>query len=523
VNISNSDIGGKTAVTDAQGRYEFRDLPAGRFTLSASKPGFLDTKYGQSRPSERGRPIELAEGQTLDKIDVALPRGGAISGHILDEFGDPIPDVNVTAMRIERATGKRVSAGRMSTTNDLGSFRLFGLPPGEYYVAATAHGNEPMAMMQAIGSGPTASNITGYATTYYPATPNPAEAQRIALAVGQEASVDVQMSPVRLARITGRAVGSDGSPISRSMVMLMPVGVEYTGMMTGGTETDKDGAFTISGVAPGEYFVQVQSLAALMTAFDAMRAFSDEASNAPPPPPVKREYAIAKVSVSGEDIAGLTITGTRGATASGQVIFEHGERPEPLTSLRLIAETMDVQNVHLESVPPFAALKENGRFEVEGLMGRQRFQIMNPPKGWFLKGITHEGDDVTDTGYDFKPAEDVKGFEIILTTRSQTLTGVVAGDRGEPLMDSTVVVFPADEEKWAETRSRWYGSTQTDQEGRFRFSELPAGSYFAIAVESDSLNDWMDPEWLRAAAKNATKVTLDEGATKRLDLKLSRL
>ena len=52
--------------------------------------------------------------------------------------------------------------------------------------------------------GPTGSNSnSGYAATYYPGTPNPGEAQRLSLAVGQESAIDLQMQPVRLARITG--------------------------------------------------------------------------------------------------------------------------------------------------------------------------------------------------------------------------------------------------------------------------------------------------------------------------------
>src|SRR6476660_4288114 len=52
VRISSPDIGTKTAFTDAQGRYEFKDLPAGRFTVSVSKSGFVTMQYGQSRPFE---------------------------------------------------------------------------------------------------------------------------------------------------------------------------------------------------------------------------------------------------------------------------------------------------------------------------------------------------------------------------------------------------------------------------------------------------------------------------------------
>src|SRR5690349_18686213 len=107
VRIASPDIGTKTAFTDAQGRYEFKDLPAGRFTLSVTKAGFVTMQYGQSRPFEPGRPIELTDAQVMEKADVALPRGSAVQGHILDEFGEPVADASVTAMRQQYANGRR--------------------------------------------------------------------------------------------------------------------------------------------------------------------------------------------------------------------------------------------------------------------------------------------------------------------------------------------------------------------------------------------------------------------------------
>src|SRR3954469_22580147 len=107
VRVSSPDIGTKTAMTDAQGRYEFKELPAGRFTLSVSKSGFVTMQYGQSRPFEPGRPIELTDAQVMDKADVALPRGSAVQGHILDEFGEPVAEASVSAMRMQYSNGRR--------------------------------------------------------------------------------------------------------------------------------------------------------------------------------------------------------------------------------------------------------------------------------------------------------------------------------------------------------------------------------------------------------------------------------
>src|SRR5688572_24738521 len=99
VRLSAPEIAVKTALTDTEGRFEFKDLPAGRFTLSASKSGYVTVQYGQTRPFESGRPIELADKQTMERADVTMPRGGVISGRIIDEFGDPVPDAMVTTMR----------------------------------------------------------------------------------------------------------------------------------------------------------------------------------------------------------------------------------------------------------------------------------------------------------------------------------------------------------------------------------------------------------------------------------------
>ena len=273
VRVSGADIGSKTAFTDAQGRYEFRDLPAGRFSVSVSKSGFVTMQYGQSRPYESGKQIDLADAQVMEKADVTLPRGSAVSGRVLDEFGEPVSDASVTAMRMQYAAGRRrlVPAGRPSMTNDLGYFRVFGLSPGDYFVTANVRTLDSM-MMDMLGGGsiggPVGSNSnSGYAATYYPGTQNPAEAQRLSLTVGQEMQVDLQMQPVRLARISGTATSSDGKPMSNAMVLLIPTMKDAVAMMPGGTSrTDKDGNFTLTNIAPGEYSVQVQSLVALMNA-----------------------------------------------------------------------------------------------------------------------------------------------------------------------------------------------------------------------------------------------------------------
>ena len=102
VRLSGAELrGGRLATTDAEGRYEFKELPAGRYTLSVSKGGYVTLAFGQRRPFESGKPIELLDAQVIDKTDFALPRGSAITGRVLDEFGEPVADAMIEALRYQ--------------------------------------------------------------------------------------------------------------------------------------------------------------------------------------------------------------------------------------------------------------------------------------------------------------------------------------------------------------------------------------------------------------------------------------
>ena len=183
-----------------KGRFEFRDLPAGRFTLQAIKSGFVTVQYGQTRPFESGKPIELADKQVLDNADIGMPRGSVIAGRIVDEFGDAdsrrvghgdAPDVAerpapaACRRRPRRADQRprpvphlRPAAGRLLRERHAAQRRArddgHGVDGGHGGAVSGASGR------------PASAPKSGYASTYYPGTPNVAEAQRITVAAGQE-------------------------------------------------------------------------------------------------------------------------------------------------------------------------------------------------------------------------------------------------------------------------------------------------------------------------------------------------
>ena len=165
VRITRTDANGpelpRVANTDAGGRYQFKDLVAGRYELTATKGSYVSLQFGQRRPFEQGKPLQLLDGQTVERVDFSLPRGGVIAGRVLDELGEPATGVQVSLVRpqFSRDGHRRLTATFGGTTNDLGEFRIFAVPPGDYYVAATLR-NE-------FGD---ADDGAGYAPTYYPGT-----------------------------------------------------------------------------------------------------------------------------------------------------------------------------------------------------------------------------------------------------------------------------------------------------------------------------------------------------------------
>src|SRR5262249_20822545 len=85
----------RMVATDDQGRFEIAELPAGSSTLTAARSGYLTLSFGQRRPLDAGRPVSLAEGQSLEAIDFRLPKGSVIVVQVTDEFGEPMPGAEV--------------------------------------------------------------------------------------------------------------------------------------------------------------------------------------------------------------------------------------------------------------------------------------------------------------------------------------------------------------------------------------------------------------------------------------------
>src|SRR5262245_9950639 len=484
---------GRWIRTDADGRWEALDLGPGAYILSASKAGYLKIEYGQKRPFERGKSLDVAAGQVLDKVDLALPRGGAITGRVFDEFGDAAAGVVVRAHRQRYVNGRReltpvvdffegLSNGGVDMTDDLGQFRIYGLSPGDYYVSGSF--SPPGEAAKAIG----------YPPVYYPNTPSAAEARRIKIGLGEESqNINLTLVSARYAVVSGIVLNSLNAPASASVQLFSADPV--IGAPVAPVRAAANGTFTLRNVPPGEY---------RLNAYDVRPA-----AGAP-------ESASVAVSITGEDVTALTIGTAPDATASGRVVFEDGAPGNA---------PLFVRSMNMVAGAPFSSTSvgtnSDRTFELSVLAGRQTFRTGALPEGWFFKSVTHEGVDITDSGYDFKAGQRVSGLEIRLTRRATTLSGTVQSAGGDVVGDYTIVAFSTNADRWG-YQTRFIRSARPDQGGKFTIRALPPDEYFVVALEYVETGQEFDPEQLAAWKALATTVELREAETKTVSLKLTQ-
>jgi hypothetical protein len=484
----------RSTMTDPEGRYLIGELPAGSHNVSADKGGYVQAQYGQKTPNTPGRTLTLADGQKLENLDIGLYRGGVITGFVSDEFGEPIADARVQVLRLRWMNGQRrpMPAGRGSTTNDRGEFRIWGLSPGEYFVAATA-GDRGYFDDES-------GDRAGYTPTYFPGTPSLEEAQRVSVAAGQEsAGVSFALTLTRTVRISGTAVGSDGRPMTDGMVAVLPRtgGSFVMGPSSGGRL--RDGTFTVGGVAPGEYTIQARTMG---------RRGVEEG-----------EVAIANIVVAGEDISNLVLVATKGVRMTGRIRFDAAPDEGTLARLRVFLPPVEFGAGIMGRIGQ-SPVTAQGAFELEDLQpGRRRVVLENLPKGWAISAVRVGGVDVADTGVEIGK-EDITGVEIQVTNRLTSVTGSVRDDRNDAATSYVVLVFSTDERHWELSMgSRRINAGRPDQNGVYRIEGLAPGSYFAVAV-SEMPEEWGNPELMERLIPLAERFSLNEGESKSLDLTL---
>jgi hypothetical protein len=489
----------RVTLSDTEGAFAFDALPAGRYELHGSKARYVDGQLGARRPGASGRPFELADGQTLDSVVLTLAAAGVITGRVLDDTGDIVPNVTVMPMRYRTIDGERrlVPMGSPRTSDDTGTFRLYGLAPGTYYVSARAE------EMGHFGSAQADATVTGFAATYYPGTPVAAEAQPIEVVAGAEVAADVSLVAARLTSISGVVVDPAGARATGGHIMSM-LGGESRGMGFGGSAMIKpDGTFTMIGLAPGEYVLQARPT------FSANPMFEDASANR------LERLATASIAVSGEPIVGIRLAVVDPIRIPVNPIFEEASVPRPEHVF------VSAGSQRGGGSGGNAAIRDDGRLSLEVVPGTYRlFASAGSP--WQVKRLVYRGHDVESEEVDLTDAPGGR-IDVVFTSKSGSVTGGVTDAAGKPAADYTVVIFPTDVELAKRANYQRIRTVRPGQQGRFREAELPPGDYVAAAVVDVDMQEVFEPEFLDGLRRSAKPFRLREGETATLELTLASL
>ena len=486
---------GRSTSTNARGEFEFKELPAGRYSVNVTRSGYLSMQYGQRYYGELSKPLQVGDGRVVDKVDFALPRAGVVSGRVFDETGEPVSGVNVWVMRTEYFRGRRraVAMGGSNRTDDIGQFRVSGVPPGEYTVMAW--------LPDTWTAGPEQQSF-GYAPSYHPGTASYADALRVKVGPGQEASnVDVNLAMARTATLSGTAYKSDGTPLAGSSVGLSrevagPSFSSNFGLKE--APVAADGAWTMKNVSPGEYNLNVSS------------------RDRPP------ERASVPIVVQGTEVSGIALVTDGGGTVSGQVVTDEGQPlPPGRNRPRVWAEASgpDRQPMSLLSGDENGVVKPDGAFTLTGAIGPAFLRVMQLPSGWRVKQVETGGEDYSQKPLHPRSGQRIDNVRIVITDKFPVVTGHITDDQGKP-SEGAVVLFPEDEATWVDTGTLY--RARPDQAGTFRIEAVRPGDYLAVAVENVESWQLQDPEYLATLRDRATRVTVQEGQPVQLMLKLAK-
>lgn len=573
VTLAGAPLGSSIRVlTDAQGRFLYRNVPKGSFTLRATiganveGTGFIwaggfgpqvgpyiNGGYGQRRPGGLLQSLDLGDDEQIDDVVIKLWQGGSIDGRVFDEAGEPLVDVVVAAPRLS-ADG-RLQNGPTVRTDDRGAYHFGTLVPGDYVVVVTqTHAAMPAASNDALASTPNrpvsarlantgARTFEGgialgsslistapwpnsnalppvlrgeslhiYQTTFAPSATSLAMATPVAVRAGEALmGVDVSMTPVRPAAVSGTLTDELGPLVDFGVQLFTHESDARTvPFSVARTSTDAAGRFVFPLVPPGAYRVVAQRL--------ATTRFGPDVVLPPPGPPraADRVGASAEqaISVGEQDVTGITLQLGLGAQVSGRVEFR-GARPAPATmrDWLVFLSPLDPMSHSFPPRPHSVTPDAKDGFAMRDVAPGRYFVTIRDRPDVSLFAVKVGGRDVTERPFTIE-AENLSDVIVELTDRPAEIKGTVRRRAGSADPDAGVVLFPTDRTRWSDVfpGARMFRSARVTRAGTFSFTPVLPGEYFIAAIADDATADFADTKFMDALAVVAETVRVEAGA-----------
>ena len=506
VELTGGAVPAPSVVTDADGRFEFLERRIGRYAVQAVKAGYVPYLFG--RLTDQSDMFDVLAGQRIDRGTIRLSQAAVISGRVYDDAGETISSVTVTAWRIEFPLPgiQLLQWIKDVPTDDLGDYRLHGLMPGRYRIAASQHPQsaDERSPVQELEARLAAER----ARAVWPGPGLPTVSSAITadgVAGGDTSGMNLTVMRPRYARVSGTVVDTEGRPVTAGMVTLQPVHAEGGVMGRRYSQVAlQAGRFSFTKVPAGDYRVSANYARG-----DARPEYRAVIAN---------ESATVSINVR-EDVSDLVLRATLPFLLSGRVFID-GAPADSATRLRLFGVPRGVPALDalfsgpvLQGQP--VTVTKAGTFSVISGAG---FVVLRVGDSMGLRSVMADGVDVTD-GFEVMRAMTV---DVHLASQVSVLEGIVKPSDGVIRGDCDVVVFAAEPTHWRTPMSRRVVTVRCDDKGKFRVTGLPTGQYLAALAADFDRRVWADPDRLERLRLFATPFSVTEGAITEVRIEVKR-
>ena len=469
-------------LTGEDGRFAFRRLGPGKYSLQGSRRGYLTSGYQQHE--QFWSAIVTGEELETQNLVLRLMPAAVLSGKVLDETGEPVRGAEVKLYMEQRANGMtRVMPAGNTPTNDLGVFEFFSLSPGKYFAAVSA---KPWYAVHA-PSAPPGSTVSApvlvdkpldvaYPTTYYGGTTSSDEASPILIKGGDREEIEISLAPVESLHLLFHVPEEGQQQDFQAPALEKRVfdSVDYVPIQ--GVNPVSPGVMELTGVPAGKYTVRIP-------------AAQGQAA----------KFTEADIRNDGQEL--------------------ETNKAEPAASMKL---TVELPNG--EPAPTQLALglqDDRGQiaaFNLVGADGRVAFDDLAAGSYKIIAARTAEkayavGRILAENGQAVGPNVNVtEGAElqlhVTLIEGVASVQGMVKRG-GKPASGIMVVLIPAS----PESQQDLFRRDQTDSDGSFSLPDIIPGTYTVAAIEDAWDFDWSQPSALARYAQNGQPVTISAGKT----------
>jgi Carboxypeptidase regulatory-like domain len=468
--------------TDDKGAFAIRDVDAGRYSLSASRDGYLASTVCLIGAVRLPQIFNIGAKETIAGLTFRLLPFAVMAGRVTFEDGEPAMGIRVEAYReyrIHLRHGYLLAA--TASTNDRGEYRMFGLQPGSYIVSASERSAVANELVH---------ETLRYATTFFVNSTKLSEAVPVRLEYGQEiGGIDVLLARVRKVKLRGHVIsGATGEAVAGATIAMQRVDAHNTASIALPVPAtfDRDKRFEIRDVTPGAYVIWAEG--------------GDGG---------KTLVGHVPLTVGESDIDTLDVTMLGERAGSAVLVVDGGVKLEAPVRLRF--EPRNERGRVVE------APGEGEAFQFS-LMGDERYDLFvtNLPNDYYLSAVRVNGADSMAMGIDGNAASASRPFEVVLDARGGTVSGRVLGSDDSLWSRASVALIPDP----PGGRVQSYREGGADENGLFLLRGVAPGRYVFIAWLDDPPCDYYDPDGLARCRAAGMSVEVQAGGAQNVELKM---